>query len=350
MFRLKSALLFGATALLAACGGPAEEQGETAQAGGGLLNVYSARHYDADQLLYDGFTKATGIEVRKVEASPDLIIERMKAEGPGSPADVVLMADAGALWKAEQAGLLQPLSSEVLAARIPQQLREEDGRWFGLAQRARVIAYDKARVKPEEVASYEQLASPRFKDKLCVRSSDNVYNQSFLAAMIERMGPAKAEEWARGIVANMARQPQGGDRDQIKGVAAGACEVALTNSYYFVRLARPGEDADPQVQQKVALSFPDQAGNGTHVNISGGGIAAHAPNRDNARKFLEYLATDEAQKIFASANYEFPAVAAVKADALPGIPAAYKADPMPVTVYGARQAEAQAIFDKVGWR
>lgn len=353
MNRFKLAVLLAATAaLLTACGGTDEksaEQGTAAQAGG-VLNLYSARHYDADQLLYDSFTRATGIEIRKVEASPDLIIERMKAEGDASPADVVLMADAGALWRAEEAGLLQPLDSEILSARIPRQLREEDGRWFGLAQRARVIAYDKDKVRPEEVATYEQLASPRFRGKLCVRSSDNVYNQSFLAAMIERMGPQKAEEWARGIVANMAREPQGGDRDQIKGVAAGACEVALTNSYYYVRLVKPGEDADPQVQQKVALSFPGQAGNGTHVNISGGGIAAHAPNRDNAEKFLEYLATDEAQTILAGANNEFPAVAAVQIDPMPGIPATYKTDPMPVTVYGARQAEAQAIFDRVGWR
>jgi len=355
MVRLKAVLAATVGAMLVAGCGGAGSDADNGTAGakgqtGGELNIYSARHYDADQILYDNFTKATGIKVNTVESRPDMIIERMKAEGTASPADIVLMADAGALWKAEEAGLLQPTSSETLSSRIPAQLREEEGRWFGFARRARVIAYDKAKVKPEEVATYEQLAGPRFKGKVCVRSSDNIYNQSFLAGLIERVGAAKAEEWARGVVANMARQPQGGDRDQIKAVAAGACEVAITNSYYFVRLVKPGEDADPQVQQKVAVSFPNQAGEGTQVNISGGGIAANAPNRDNAQRFLEYLASDEAQKIFAGANNEFTAVEGVAIDPLPGIPATFKTDPMPVTVYGARQAEAQAIFDKVGWR
>ncbi|MGZ8408293.1 MAG: extracellular solute-binding protein, partial [Caulobacteraceae bacterium] len=284
--------LIGACLLASACGKP----GAKAPAANGVLNVYTARHYDADQQVYDAFQQQTGIRIRQLEMSPDQLVERMKAEGPASPADVILMADAGALWRAEQAGLFQKVQNPTLDAKIAAPLRDPKGLWWGFSKRARVIAYDKARVKPEEVADYAQLASPRFRGGVCVRSSDNVYNLSLMASLIQNWGRDKALAWARGVVANFARQPQGGDIDQIQAVAAGACQVALTNTYYYLRLA--ADPAGKAVAQKVALSFPGQGGVGTHVNISGGGVAAHAPHRDAAVKFLEFLTTDKAQDIF----------------------------------------------------
>jgi iron(III) transport system substrate-binding protein len=355
MTRLIAAL--AAVLALAACGQPGgQSQDAASQAPAvpdtakGVVNLYTARHYDADLELYDAFTRATGIKVNRLEMAPDQLIERMKAEGSASPADVVIMADAGALWRAEDAGLLAEASLPDLEQAIPSQLRDPQGQWFGFSRRARVIAYDKSRVKPEEVATYEGLASPRFKGQVCVRSSDNVYNLSLMAALTERWGPEKAEAWARGVVANMARPPQGGDIDQIRAIGAGACQVALTNSYYFLRIARSQADADKRLAQSVTLSFPDLAGQGTHVNISGAGIAKSAPNRAQAEQFLRFLITPQAQAIFAGANNEFPISAGVEMPPEVAAFADFKADPMPVAVYGHRQAEAQAIFDRAGWR
>ncbi len=339
------ALLAAALVLsLAACGqaGPPAPNGE--------VNLYTARHYDADLQLYDAFTKKTGIKVNRLEMEPDQLIERMKAEGPASLADVVLMADAGALWRAEEAGLFQPLTTPALEARIPAALHDKDGRWWGFSRRARVIAYDVTRVNPAEVATYEALASPRFKGQVCVRSSDNVYNLSLMGALIERWGRAKALAWAKGVVANMARKPQGGDIDQIRAVGAGACQVALTNSYYYLRIKTSGNAGDKKTAARVELAFPEQDGPGTHVNISGGGMAAHAPHPDAAKQFLEFLSSDEAQHIFAGANHEYPAVEGVKPPPDVEAYSHFKPDPMPVTVYGQRQAEAQAVFDEAGWR
>ncbi|MFN3229904.1 MAG: extracellular solute-binding protein, partial [Asticcacaulis sp.] len=254
---------------LSACSQPSG-QDAAPKATNGVINLYTARHYDADEKIYAAFTKATGIEVRRLEMKPDQLIEKMKAEADASPADVILMADAGALWRAENAGLLQPVTSEVLTAKIPEAQRDPTGLWFGFSKRARVIVYDTNKVKPEEVATYESLASPRFKGKVCVRSSDNVYNLSIMAAMIEHWGPAKAEQWARGVVANMARQPEGGDTDQIRAVAAGVCEVALSNTYYYLRIADSKDAKDVDVIAKTKLAFPAFEGKGTHVNISGG--------------------------------------------------------------------------------
>jgi iron(III) transport system substrate-binding protein len=346
--RIRSLLLTAALVVLAACGRPADKQDAAPAAG--VLNLYTARHYDADLKLYEAFTKATGIKVNRLEMGPDQLIERMRAEGAASPADVILMADAGALWRAEQAGLFQPIQSAVLNARIPANLRDPDGEWWGFSRRARVIAYDKARVRPEEVATYEQLASPRFRGKLCVRSAENVYNLSLTGSLIERWGAARTEQWARGVVANMARPPQGGDIDQIRAVAAGACEVALTNTYYYLRLAASGATQDQETAAKVALSFPDQAGAGAHVNVSGGGVARHAEHKDAAMKFLEFLTTPEAQQIFAGANNEYPAVTGVEPPSLVKSYSNFKADPVPVSSYGPRQAEAQQLLDRAGWR
>ncbi|HEX6859906.1 MAG TPA: extracellular solute-binding protein [Caulobacteraceae bacterium] len=330
---------------LAACGG--QEPGRPIT---GVVNIYTARHYDADLQLYDAFTKETGIKVNRLEMEPDQLIERMKAEGPASPADVILMADAGALWRAQQAGLFQPVTTPTLEQRVPEHLRGEDHQWWGFSRRARVIAYDKAKVRPEEVATYESLASPRFRGQVCVRSSDNVYNLSLMASFIERWGADKALAWAKGVVANMARKPQGGDIDQIRAVGAGACQVALTNTYYFLRIAASKNPGDEETAARVALAFPEQATTGTHVNVSGGGLAAHAGHKAAAVQFLEFLTSDEAQAIFAGANHEYPAVEGVKPPADVEAYSHFKADPMPVAIYGQRQAQAQAVFDQAGWR
>jgi len=316
----------------------------------GAINLYTARHYDADLALYDAFTRETGIKVNRLEMDPDQLIERMRAEGDYSPADVILMADAGALARAQAAGLFQPVITPTLQAKIPASLHEPSGLWWGFSRRARVIAYDKTAVSPADVATYAALADPKFRKSVCVRSSDNVYNLSLMAALIEHWGHDQALAWAKGVVANFARPPSGGDIDQIRAVGAGACKVALTNTYYFLRIAASDNPGDKATAAKVALSFPEQDGVGTHVNISGGGVAAHAENRDKAVKFLEFLTSDEAQEIFAGANHEYPVVASVKPPADVESYSHFKADPIPVEVYGRRQAEAQSVFDQAGWR
>lgn len=340
-----------AAALAACTGGGSTGSSASATTGGDqVLNLYSARHYDADRLIYDGFQRATGIRVNRIETTPELLIQRMQAEGVESPADVVLMADAGALWRAEQAGLLQSSTTPTLEARIPEHLRDANRQWWGFSRRARVIAYDTARVRPEEVATYEALASPRFRGQVCVREASNVYNLSLMAALIERWGEPRALAWARGVVANMARPPRGGDIDQVRAVGAGACQVALTNTYYYLRLVVSRNADDQRTVSHVQLAFPEQAGPGTHVNISGGGLAAHAPHRVNALRFLDYLTSDEAQHIFADANNEYPAVPSVTPPPVVQRYANFRADPIPVSVYGQRQAQAQRVLDQAGWR
>ncbi|MFC5346206.1 extracellular solute-binding protein [Brevundimonas staleyi] len=341
------ATAFAALAL-AACGQP---QQATKAGGEAVLNLYTARHYDADKALYDRFTEETGIRVNLIEGNPDELIARMRSEGANSPADVFVAADAGALYRAQQAGLLQPTAdSTVLNERIPANLRAPEGQWFGFSRRARVVAYDQAKVRPEEIDTYEKLASPRFRGKLCVRSGDNVYNLSLMGALIEAWGPERARTWADGIVANMARQPEGGDRDQIRAIAAGVCEIALTNSYYFIRMANGDDAADRQVTQTVKLGFPSLNGQGAHVNVSGGGVAAHSPNRANAVRFLEFLANDQSQETVSRMNFEFPAVASVAAPAPVDAYANFTANPMSVATYGPRQGEARSIMSAAGWR
>lgn len=316
----------------------------------GVVNLYTARHYDTDKALYDRFTEQTGIRVNIIEGNADQLIARMRSEGSASPADLFVTADAGALWRAQNANLLQPTSSETLDAAIPANLRDPEGRWFGLNRRARIVAYDSSRVQPTEIDTYEEIASPRFRGRLCVRSADSVYNLSLVGALIEAWGPEKTAEWARGVVANMARSPEGGDRDQIRAVNAGVCEIALTNSYYYIRMAN-GEDSDDRaVTQKVKLAFPSLEGRGAHVNVSGGGVAANAPNRENAVRLLEFLASPEAQTSVSAGNNEYPANPNVPAPAPTNAFADFTAHPMSVTVYGARQAEAQSLMSAAGWR
>ena len=316
-----------------------------------VLNLYSARHYQTDEALYDNFTKATGIRINRIEAGDEQLVERLKNEGAASPADVLLIVDAARLWQAQQLGLFQPVKSAVLDERIPEKYRDPAGNWFGFSYRARVIVYNKSMADRAEAATYDALAGPKNKGKVCTRSGSHPYNLSLIASQIAHLGEAKAEAWAKGVVANMARMPKGGDTDQIKAVAAGECAVALTNSYYYARLMRSPQPADREVVAKTALVFPDQEGFGTHVNVSGAGVLKNAPHRENAKKFLEYLAGNDAQRYFADGNNEWPVVSSV-AVANPALDTLgkFKVDPLPIAAFGKYTADAQKIADRVNWR
>ena len=316
-----------------------------------VVNVYSGRHYQTDEALYTGFTKATGIKVNRIEASEDAIIERIRNEGARSPADVMITVDAGRLWRAEQLGLFQPVKSASLEQRIPESLREPGGHWFGFSTRARVIAYNKDKVRPGEIGTYEELAEPKWKGRVCMRSSTNIYNLSLMGALIDHLGEARAEAWAKGVRANLAQEPKGGDTDQLKAVAAGQCDVTVSNQYYYARLARSAKPDEKQVAERLAIVFPNQATWGTHVNISGAAVLKQAPHREAAVKFLEYLASDEAQRYFADGNNEWPVVRGVKVDN-PVLNALgdFKRDRLNVAVLGKNQPSSQKIYDRVAWK
>jgi len=314
------------------------------------VNLYSSRHYDTDQALYDDFTARTGIDVNLIEGDADQLIARIKAEGRNSPADVLITVDAGRLHRAQEAGVLAPVESAVLAARIPEHLREPGNRWFGLSQRLRAIVYAKDRVDPATITSYEDLADPAWEGRVCIRSSTNVYNQSLVGAMIAAHGVEGAEEWARGLVDNMARPPQGGDTDQIKAVAAGECDVAVVNHYYLVRLMKSDQAEDREVAAAVGILLPNQDGRGTHANVSGAGLVVTAPNRDNAIAFLEYLTTDQAQAYFALGNNEFPVVAGAEMEPILVEWGPIKTDQINAATYGENNAEAVKLMDRAGWK
>jgi iron(III) transport system substrate-binding protein len=314
------------------------------------VNLYSSRHYDTDVAMYEAFTEQTGIEVNLIEASEDELIERIKAEGANSPADVLITVDAGRLWRAEDAGLFQPVASAVLEERIPANLRHPEGEWFGLSQRLRGIVYAKDRVDPSAITTYEDLADPKWQGRICIRSSTNVYNQSLVGSMIETLSVEQTEAWAKGLVDNLARPPQGGDTDQIKAVAAGECDVAVVNHYYLVRLIKSDDPEERAVAEKVDILFPNQDGRGAHANISGAGVIATAPNRDNAIKFLEYLTTPEAQDYFAQGNNEFPVVEGVKLDPVLEGWGEIKTDAVNAAKLGENNPEAVKLMDRVGWK
>jgi iron(III) transport system substrate-binding protein len=314
------------------------------------VNLYSSRHYDTDVALYDTFTEQTGIVVNLIEGDADQLLERIKAEGRNSPADVLITVDAGRLWRADQAGLLQAVSSPVLEQAIPAELRHPEGKWFGFSQRVRGIVYAKDRVDPSEITSYEDLADPKWRGRICIRSSTNVYNQSLVASMIEANGIDATEAWAKGLVANLARPPQGADTDQIQAVAAGECDVAVVNHYYFVRLLESEAAEERAIGDKVGILFPNQDGRGAHANISGAGVVATAPNKDNAIKFLEYLATPQAQAYFAEGNYEFPVVEGVKLDPVLEQWGAIKTDAINAAKLGENNPDAVKLMDRVGWK
>jgi iron(III) transport system substrate-binding protein len=325
------------------------------QAQENVLNLYSARHYQTDEALYDNFTKATGIKIRRVDADDAGILARLKSEGSSSPADVILLVDAARLWRAEVDGLFQPVRSKVLESRIPAHLRGKDGgegsSWFGFSTRARIVVYNKQTVAREDVDTYEELADPKNRGKLCTRSGSHPYNLSLFSAMLEHMGPAQTETWLKGLVTNMARPPAGGDTDQIKAVASGECGVAISNSYYLARLMRSEKPEDKAVVAKIAAVMPNQATTGTHVNIAGGAVARHSKNQAAAVRFLEYLASDAAQAYFANGNNEWPAVRSVKTSnpALDQL-GQFKTDSLAISVIGMNQVKVQQMLDRVGYK
>jgi iron(III) transport system substrate-binding protein len=338
--------IVAALAVAVALGGPVL----SSAASGAEVNIYSFRQEILIRPLLDLFTEQTGIEVNLVSGKADALLERLRSEGANSPADVLLTADAGRLIRAKEAGLLQPVASALLEANIPPRYRDPAGEWYGLSVRARPIIYARDRVDPEELSTYEALTDPRWRGRICIRSSGNIYNQSMLAAMIAHIGPEATEIWAKGLVANFARVPQGGDRDQIRAVAAGECDIAIVNTYYLARLAKSEVEKDREVAQKVAVFWPNQQGRGTHVNISGAGVTRSAKNRGNAIRLLEFLSSEEAQRIYAEVVNEYP----VK----PGAPVSdtvaswgpFKADDLNLAVLARHHAEAMRIVDRVGWR
>ncbi len=354
---MKLALTVLSTALMGLASTlPAQAQAQAqTQAQEKVLNLYSARHYQTDEALYANFTKATGVRIQRVDADDAGVLARLKAEGASSPADVILLVDAARLWKAESEGLFQPVKSSVLEARIPATLRSRDAgqgsAWFGFSTRARMVVYNKAMVKKEDVDTYAELGEPKNKGKLCTRSGSHPYNLSLFGSVVERVGAAQAETWLKGMADNMARAPKGGDTDQIKAVASGECQVALTNSYYLARLMRSDKAEDRAVMDSIGYVMPDQQGIGTHMNVAGGAVAANAKNRTAAVQFLEYLASDEAQAYFANGNNEWPAVVGVKM-ANPALDAigSFKQEAVPVAAVGANQARVQQMLDRVGYK
>jgi iron(III) transport system substrate-binding protein len=334
--------------LLAGCGAGGGPDGATPSAG--VVNVYSHRHYDTDRELFRRFTAETGIEVQVVTASADELITRLRNEGAASPADVLITVDAGRLHRAVTEGLLRPIRSEALDANVPAHLRDPDGHWYGLTQRARVLVYHRDRVDPSRLSGYGSLGEPSWRGRVATRSSSNVYNQSLLAALIAREGADSAETWARAVVANMINPPRGGDTDQLKMVAAGAADVALVNTYYLARLAASGDPEDRRAAERLAVVFPDQGGAGTHVNVSGAGVTHSSRNVENALRLIEYLTGPDAQYRFAEANQEYPVNPSVEWSSALRAWGEFRTDSLDLRRLGELNGEAVRMFDRVGWR
>ena len=337
-------LLLAAAAVAGAPPASAQQQGE--------VNLYSSRHYDSDRALYDAFTRETGIRVRLIEGDADQLIERIRNEGANSPADVFITVDAARLARAADAGLLQPFRSQSVESRVPAGLRDQDRMWFAVSQRARVVMYDKEKGPPQGLARYEDLADPKFRGQICARSAAHPYNVSLAASILAANGPEKTEEWARGVVANMARPPQGGDRDQFRAIPAGQCGLAIANTYYLAAIGASERAEDKALFARIGVVFPNQApgDRGAHVNISGAGLVKTAPNRDAAARFLEFLVTDKAQEMFALGNMEYPAVA--EAPLHPALRAlgSFRGEPVDAARTNAHAPQALQIMQRAGWR
>ncbi len=331
--------------LLAAATPPAQAQQQE-------VRLYSSRHYDSDRALYDEFTRETGVRVRLIEGNADQLIERIRNEGANSPADVFITVDAARLARAAGAGILQPFRSPSVEARVPAGLRDAGGMWFAVSQRARVVMYDKEKGPPQGLARYEDLADPKFRNQVCVRGAAHPYNTSLAASILAADGPEKTEEWARGVVANMARPPQGGDRDQFRAIPAGQCGLAVANTYYLAGVGASDRPEDKALFARIGVVFPNQApgDRGAHVNISGAGLVKTAPNRDAAARFLEFLVTDKAQEMFALGNMEYPAVA--EAPLHPALRAlgGFRGEPVDAARTNAHAAQALQIMQRAGWR
>ncbi len=342
---LLAAILLSQGLALVAAGQPGD-----AASNAGEVSIYSHRHYQSDDLLYDRFRELTGIRVNVVQGNLDELIARLQREGSASPADLLFTVDAGRLVRAKELGLLQPVASAPLRGAVPGHLRDPDGYWYGLTRRARVIVYHRDRVDPSELSTYEALTEARWRGRVLIRSSSNIYNQSLLASIIASDGATAARNWAAGMVANMARTPSGGDTDQIKAVAAGEGDVAVVNTYYFGRLQASDEAADRQVVESIGVFFPNQQRRGTHVNVSGGGVTATAKNLQNAIALLEFLVSVEAQGVYAGANHEYPVNPEVDAESVLAGWGSFRADDLGLHQLGERNAAAVRIFDEVDWR
>ncbi|MCW9034255.1 MAG: Fe(3+) ABC transporter substrate-binding protein [Rhodospirillales bacterium] len=316
----------------------------------GEVNIYSYRKEVLVKPLLDEFTKQSGIKVNLVSGKADALLQRLKSEGMNSPADVLLTTDAGRLILAQEAGVLQATKSEKLTNLIPTQYRDPEGFWYGLSMRSRVIYYSKDRVNATELSDYEDLTNEKWKGRICIRSSGNIYNQSLLSSLVAHMGEKRAEKWAAGIVANLARKPQGGDRDQIKAVAAGECDIAVGNSYYFGRMLTSKKDKELSAALKVSLFWPNQHNRGAHVNVSGAGLTKSAKNKENALKLIEFLASDAAQKIYADQVFEYPIRNNIAPSAVVEKWGPFKADRLPLATFAQHQQTSIKIFDRVGWR
>jgi iron(III) transport system substrate-binding protein len=317
---------------------------------GGVVNVYSHRHYDIDQQLFARFTAETGIRVNVVTGSADELITRLQTEGASSPADVLITVDAGRLHRARERGLLQPVESAVLEQAVPARFRDPQGYWYGLTVRARVLVYARGRVQPEQIPRYETLAGTDWRGRVLVRSSENVYNQSLLASMIEQVGEAAALSWAEGIARNLARSPSGGDTDQVKAVAAGVGDVAITNTYYVAKLAASEDPQEKRVYDQIGVVFPNQGDRGAHINVSGAGVTAHAPNRDNALRLIEFLVGDESQRLYAEGNQEYPVRPGIPMSAVLQSWGEYRAEEIPLVRLGELNSQAVMLSDRARWR
>lgn len=339
---LKFGFILSLMTLFVACGDSSKSEE--------VVNVYTHRHYKADDELFSEFTEETGIKVNIVNASADELIQRLETEGENSKADILITVDAGRLYRAQSKDLLQPVRSEILEANIGPEFREKEGYWYGMTYRARIIAYAKDRVDPEEIKTYEDLTDTKWKDKIVIRSSENIYNQSLLASIILADGEDKAKEWAEGIVANMARNPKGGDRDQVKAVASGEGDIAVVNTYYIGLLLNDENVEERKAGESVGVIFPNQDGRGTHINISGIGVTKYAPNKDNAIRLMEFLSEEKAQQTLANLNYEYPINPKASKASILKTWGDFKADSVELYKLGEYNSKAVVIFDEAGWK
>ena len=314
------------------------------------VNIYSYRKEHLIRPQLEAFTKATGLSYNIVTGRADALAQRIRREGINSPADVLLTVDAGRLVRAKTMGILQSVRSAALEQAIPARYRDPEGYWFGLGLRARTLFYAVDRVDPASLSTYEGLTDPKWKGRILVRSSSNIYNQSLLASLLFHLGNVKAETWARGIVANLARKPQGGDRDQLRGLAAGVGDVAIANHYYYAQLKASKKARDRQVVDKVKPFWPNQGGRGVHVNVSGAGVAKYSKHRANAIKMIEFLASAEGQRLYADYSFEIPVRPGAEASPIVKSLGTFKADVVDLEILGRNNAEAVKTFDRAGWR
>ena len=347
-------LVLGTLLVLAACGNSNTDEDTSETSGddtaGNEVNLYTARHYDVDDELYKKFEEETGIKVNLIKGEADELLERIKREGDATQADLFLTADAGRLHRAKEDGILQAVSSDVLDEQVPANFQDEDQMWYGLTKRARVIMYDKEKVDPSELSTYEALAEEEWAGRVLIRSSENIYNQSLFASLIELNGEEEAKEWAAGMVDNFARDPEGGDRDQAKAIAAGVGDVAIMNTYYYGQMLNSEDPEEVKVAESLGVFFPNQDTTGTHVNVSGAGVVKSSKNKENAIELLEFLSAPEAQETFASANYEYPVNESVEPTELLQSWGDFKEQDISMSALGENNAKAILLFNEVGWK